>query len=329
MLVLWTILAILSGCGGGDGGDNPSIEVKVAFSPETSDGIKRVHLTVTNTQDVIQYSQDLKLLDNEASGSISLQPGEYNFDVKAYDKDDYLRGQASKKINITQDSQTAPISIDVPITVPQPPPPIEVTLIPGGECQTVSVSNKETIYVYNDSKDETLTPYSPSGWMGDNIKRIIDNGEMIFKDNERNVVYDGTASAKITYSPSGSEKGRWAGIYWFPVDKVKDNWENVVFGVDLRGMSKLTWFAKGSKGGEKVKFFAGGVKNIPCLDSLPKISVDPEAVTLTTDWQQFEIDLSPFSKYMNFVVGGFGFSIEKDDNPNGATFYVDEVKFVK
>ena len=90
----------------------------------------------------------------------------------------------------------------------------------------------------------------------------------------------------------------------------------------------MTWFAKGENGGEQVEFFVGGVDDISCPDSLPKMTTSPQVVTLTTEWQQYEIDLSSMpSDYLTYVVGGFGWVASKEDNPDGIKFYIDDIKF--
>ena len=48
-------------------------------------------------------------------------------------------------------------------------------------------------------------------------------------------------------------------------------------------------------------------------------------VILTKDWQQYTIDLK--GKDMSYVIGGFCWSANIDNNPEGATFYLDEIKY--
>jgi len=195
---------------------------------------------------------------------------------------------------------------------------IEITWEEVATCQAVpALFVGNSAYVYDDSGDKTLNNYFPSGWMGD-------TGDIKYED-DTNVVHSGSTSAKITYTPKGAQK--WAGIYWLPVPTVRDDWGNLVFGIDLTGVKKLTWWAKSEVAAAIVEFYTGGVTNAPCPDSLPK---QKKIVTLTTNWQQFEIALASVSTdQLKHVVGGFGWSASKLDNPNGFTIYIDDVKFTK
>ena len=48
-------------------------------------------------------------------------------------------------------------------------------------------------------------------------------------------------------------------------------------------------------------------------------------VVLTTDWQQFTIDLE--GKDLSSISGGFCWATNLDVNPDGATFYLDDIRY--
>ena len=48
-------------------------------------------------------------------------------------------------------------------------------------------------------------------------------------------------------------------------------------------------------------------------------------VTLTKDWQQHTIDLA--GKDLTSISGGFCWATNLDVNPEGATFYLDDIKY--
>jgi hypothetical protein len=48
-------------------------------------------------------------------------------------------------------------------------------------------------------------------------------------------------------------------------------------------------------------------------------------VVLTKDWQQYEIDLS--GKDISYISGGFCWSTNLDVNPDGCTFYLDDIRY--
>ena len=50
-------------------------------------------------------------------------------------------------------------------------------------------------------------------------------------------------------------------------------------------------------------------------------------VVLTQDWKQYTIDLR--GKDLGYIIGGFAWSTNIDVNPDGATFYLDEIRYEK
>ena len=50
-------------------------------------------------------------------------------------------------------------------------------------------------------------------------------------------------------------------------------------------------------------------------------------VTLTTDWQDFQIDLS--SRNLSHVIDGFAWVVARDRLPHGVTIDIDDIKFSK
>ncbi len=104
-------------------------------------------------------------------------------------------------------------------------------------------------------------------------------------------------------------------------------------GLDLSGAQQLTFWARGENGGEKIEFFMGGVghdpdtglPNQPFPDSTPRISVPGTRVVLTTNWQQFAINVTGAN--LTNIMGGFGWIAAGDLNPTGATFYLDDIVY--
>jgi hypothetical protein len=123
----------------------------------------------------------------------------------------------------------------------------------------------------------------------------------------------------VVYSAQKKQGAGWAGIYW---QDPPNNWGNAKGGYDLTGAKKLTFYAKGEKGGEVVAEFKIGGMRGEYSDST-SVSIGP--VTLTPEWKQYEIDLK--NEDLSLVIGGFSFVISAMENPNGATFYLDEIIF--
>jgi hypothetical protein len=106
-------------------------------------------------------------------------------------------------------------------------------------------------------------------------------------------------------------------------------------GIDLTGAIRLTFWARGEVGSEKIEFFFGGVgrdaitgnplANTPFPDSSPRIPQVGTITTLTQDWHQYTIDLTGAD--LHYVLGGFGWVANAPNNPNGAVFYLDDIQF--
>jgi len=144
---------------------------------------------------------------------------------------------------------------------------------------------------------------------------------------------------------SGTGWGGWYfmnGILQGEEVQPKANWgqhENA--GIDLTGARRLSFWARGKNGGERVEFFAFGVGRdpfsgaplAPFPDSSPKVTLcgllaSPCYVTLSREWRRYEIDLTGLD--LGYVLGGFGW-ITNDVNNNGReiVFYLDDIKFDK
>ena len=165
------------------------------------------------------------------------------------------------------------------------------------------------IYVENASKDNH---YAPSGWMGD-------FGDLKLNQACTETPRSGNTCLKITYSAKMTQGAGWTGIFW---QQPANNWGEKKGGYDLTGAKQLTFWAKGGNGGEKIaEFKVGGITGeYPDSDSA---AIGP--IELTKEWQKYTIDLS--GKDLSNIIGGFCFAASKDDNPNGAIIYLDDIMF--
>ncbi len=101
-------------------------------------------------------------------------------------------------------------------------------------------------------------------------------------------------------------------------------------GLDLTGATKLTFMAKGEKGGEIVEFFTAGLgydgaynyPTAPYPDSSLKRNV---LVKLTKDWEQYTIDLDEAN--LSSIGCGFGFVVSGANRQGETLFYLDEIRF--
>ena len=156
--------------------------------------------------------------------------------------------------------------------------------------------------------------FYPSGWMGDGEK-----GEAYIQLNDqwKENSHSAPTCIRITYHPN--KKG-WAGIYWQYPD---GNWGDSP-GRRINGAKRLTFWARGEKGGELVTFKAGGINAAgkKYRDSFEMV-IGP--VELKKEWQKHEIDLAGAD--LSSVLGAFAWSANRSGNPDGLTFYIDDIRY--
>jgi hypothetical protein len=154
--------------------------------------------------------------------------------------------------------------------------------------------------------------FAASGWMGDYGDVKINPGCI---ENP----HSGKTCLKITYSGKMTQNAGWSGIYW---QHPANNWGDKKGGFNLTGATKLSFWARGEKGGEKIaEFKMGGLTGeYPDSDSQ---AIGP--IELSTEWQKYVVDLK--GKDLSNIIGGFCFSASKDDNPNGFNVFVDDIVY--
>lgn len=101
-------------------------------------------------------------------------------------------------------------------------------------------------------------------------------------------------------------------------------------GVDLSGTVRLTFWARGEKGGEQIEFFLAGVGRgdppMPFPDASQRHPPQETRTTLSANWQQYSIEgLSALN--LSYVLGGFGWVASDAFNPGGAVFYLDDIEY--
>lgn len=124
----------------------------------------------------------------------------------------------------------------------------------------------------------------------------------------------------VTYMPPATGTAGWGGVLWqYPAN----NWGSKAGFTLPAGATKVSFQAKGAKGGEKVTFLAGGIigAGMPHTDSL-KASV---TVTLTNAWAPYTIDIS--GQTYSQVLGGFGWTMVATDAGTMASFSVDDIQW--
>jgi hypothetical protein len=165
-------------------------------------------------------------------------------------------------------------------------------------------------YIYQDWGADA-NHFVPEGWMGDISDIKMDENYKL--DPARPDVM------QIAYTPAGS--GQWAGVYWW--DPPGSFFGDQDGGFNLSCAKKLTFWARGEKGGEKAEFKVGGLEGTYSDSLQPALSSGP--ITLTDQWVEYSIDLT--GKDLSHILGGFVWVTNKPSNPNGAVIYMDDIRF--
>jgi hypothetical protein len=167
-------------------------------------------------------------------------------------------------------------------------------------------------YVYKDKESE-INHFFPTGWMGD-------CQAMTFEDDAIRDAKTFDTCIKILYRPSGvPDAPQWSGIYW---QNPGNNWGSEEGSFDLTGAKRLSFLARGEKGGELVqKFQVGGISGDYSDSSYQAIY----SVRLTKDWKQYIIELEKTD--LSFISGGFCVIMTQRDNAGGAVIYIDEIRY--
>ncbi len=178
--------------------------------------------------------------------------------------------------------------------------------------EVVSQEEPMPFYVYHDT-GSSYNHFYPSGWMGD-------WGEIKFNDDCREGYYSGQSCIRVTYFGKGFHGAGWVGIYW---QNPLKNWGTVFGGYNLGKAKRLSFYAKGEKGGEVIsEFKAGGITGDYPDSGIASIG----PVILTDQWQQYSIDLTDTN--LSSISGGFCWSISRDVNSGQpVTFYLDEIRY--
>ena len=161
-----------------------------------------------------------------------------------------------------------------------------------------------TVY---EEKGSPNNHYIPSGWMGNTKGTKMDDGCT-------SSPHGGKTCLRVEYS----EAADWSGIVW--QDPAND-WGDQAGGFNLTGAKKLSFWARGEKGGEVVSFKLG----ILGSDKKYSDSATGEAsgLKLTKEWTEYTIDLS--GKDLTRIKTGFVWSLAGQGAP--VVFYLDDIRY--
>ena len=241
-------------------------------------------------------------------------------------------------------TQTAVAATQTALVVPQNTPP-PATAAPQATEAASAIANSPTaaskasnpsacdskpasdsaFWVYKDAS-YTRNHFVPSGYMGD-------VGDVAINEANQENPCSGDTSIKIVYKPAGlggtdcggyTPPCKFAGVYWL---QPANNWGKDEIGkgkgFDLTGYTRLVFWARADRN-TRIEFKTGGVVGI-YGDSL----IAPRGILadLTPDWQPYEIPLRDAD--LSYMIGGFFFATNWQENPDAITFYLDDIRFEK
>jgi hypothetical protein len=162
--------------------------------------------------------------------------------------------------------------------------------------------------------------YTPTGFMGD-------SNAIKLTESWRENPHSGITCIRVDYSATSTQNNYWAGVYW---QDPPNNWGWTLWqtGYNLSKISQLSFWVRGNTGNEQIQFFAGGIGGFYGDSLNPAVyaqSGDANVITCTTSWQQITINLK--GKDLTHIIGGFAWVASQADNPQGVTFYLDDIIF--
>lgn len=153
----------------------------------------------------------------------------------------------------------------------------------------------------------TGLPYAPSGYMGN-------AGAIRMDATSPDDPHTGQTCLKAVYTAGDS----WGGVVW---QNPANDWGDLPGGWDLTGAKKITFWARGAKGGEVVSFSFGLIAKDKTFHDSATGRLD--RVTLTPDWKPYTIDLAGLD--LSRIKTGFAWVVA--GSGTGITFYLDDIRY--
>ncbi len=163
---------------------------------------------------------------------------------------------------------------------------------------------KMPIAVYSEGQP---APWIPSGWMGSPSALEMDMECRVSPQK-------GEHCLRFTYH----EAGHWVGVAW---QHPEGDWGDAAGGYDLNGARKLSFWARGEAGGERIEVALGLIgRDKPFHDTARSRKLN---LRLKKKWKRYEIPLKGLD--LSRVKTPFVWSMAGHGKP--VTFYLDEIRF--
>lgn len=196
--------------------------------------------------------------------------------------------------------------------------------------ENVLREENESIWVYHDFGD-TENHFTQKALMAGKDTTLVHNMDENWTENP-------CAGRSCIRCEQILREGDWGGWLflngWLPEDSNIPQLNNGSMpgqGLNLTGAKRLSFWARGEEGGEKVEFLTCGFGytgpnsvNVDYPDSCSKQSLG--VVTLTDSWEEYVIDLNGLD--LSSIALGFGYALAgKAYDIGPRNFYLDEIRF--
>ena len=141
-----------------------------------------------------------------------------------------------------------------------------IPLFVEGGAKAPAVKARAAKLPFELTPEDGTPPYAASGYMG--------NAGAIAMETSADAPHSGKSALKVQYKAADN----WGGVVW---QSPADDWGEKPGGFDLEGAKKLTFWARGAKGGEKVEFGFGLLDRDKKFYDTAKGKITE---TLTSDW---------------------------------------------
>lgn len=156
------------------------------------------------------------------------------------------------------------------------------------------------------SDEQADLPFIPSGWMG-NAKAIG------MEEDCTTNPHSGKHCLKVSFNQTGD----WGSVVW---QHPANDWGDQPGGYDVSAAEKLSFWARGEAGGEKVVFGYGLLGIDKKYHDSSKAELE---VTLTPEWKQYAISLE--ERELTRIKSGFLWRVAGQGKP--VVFYLDDIEY--
>ncbi len=199
------------------------------------------------------------------------------------------------RIYATVDDGAGAAIANIPVRVKSPEAEVDLSEVKKGKLPYA---------LYEEPVD--IADFVPSGFMGTASALTV---EQASKDKP----HSGDHCLECSYSIPGN----WGGVVW---QSPENDWGDKPGGLNLEGAKRFSFWARGDKGAEVIKFGVGLIgREKPFFDTVKK----EIEVTLTSEWKQYEIDLSDSD--CRRIKSGFYFSLAGQGK--ALKFFLDDLKY--